>query len=283
MKAIKFLCLFLLCALAFSCKEENIILYENEESGIYFQHGGQTRLYINSDLYYDSLAFSFAITKSTTLDTIVNVRIRTMGKVKDYDRTVKLSIDTEKTSAIQGVHYDADFSNVKILANTSELYFPVKLIRTADMLDNVFDVVLKLEDNENFKVYFNKQKNTNVYTAVGEEIDADRFKLTVSEIYTKPFYWAFTDGSYGASYHFFGPWTVAKYKFINDLMGWTPEDWQYAGHTGRPVQLGRFNTAAYLVRNKLQELANAGTPMREKDGSFMQLGPNYAVDYTGNL
>lgn len=261
----------------FGCKQDEILIFDQEEAGIYFQQGGQTRFFINIDAYYDSTAFSFSVAPLTTMDTVLFVRIRTMGHVKDYPRPVKLSVDAERSNAIAGTHYELDLSQAVIPAGASEYMFPVTFYRTPDMLDEVIALVLKLEDNEHFNVYFHEQKNTNVYTAVGETIDADRFIFTVSEIYTQPGYWTLFGNTY------FGPWTVAKYKYINSIVDWTPEGWQTAGSASSPVQLGRFGTAALMVRNALQALADAGTPMREDDGTLMQLGDNYQVDYSDYL
>lgn len=265
------------CLIALSCKQEDIMLFDREEAGIYFQHGWQTRLLINSETYIDSAAFSFSVASFTTTDTILNARIRTMGNVKDYPRPVKLSVDQERTTAVLGTHYDIDVSAAVVPAGANHVLFPVHFYRTPDMLEEAFALVLKIEDNEHFKVYFTDQKNTNVHTAVGERIEADRFQFVVSEIYTMPGYW----GLFGNT--FFGTWTVAKYRFLNQTVNWTPVGWQTAGSTTSEVQLGRFGTAALMVRNALQELADAGTPMREADGSFMQMGANFQVDYSDYL
>ena len=263
----------ILLALA-ACQEKEIMMFDLQDTGIYFQEGGQTRLFINIDRYYDSLAFSYSVAPITTTDTILTARLRTLGFVADYPRQVKLSVDTEKTTAVAGVHYDIDLDEAVIPAGESELLFPVTFHRTADMLNKEFALVLKVEDNEHFKVFMVTQKNTNVYTDAGEMIDADRFKFTVSEIYTEPWYWSIFGNEY------FGAWSVPKLKFLNSIAGWSMDDWQNAG-TGK-VLLGRFAVVAMTVRNELQALADAGTPMREADGSFMQMGANYLADYSAH-
>ena len=42
----------------------------------------------------------------------------------------------------------------------------------------------------------------------------------------------------------------------------------------------RFTYFAIKMRIYLQAMADAGTPVREDDGSFMQLGAGYEVDYS---
>ena len=40
--------------LFFSCNQDEIVTFEDDIEGIYFQTGGQMRLYLNIDQYYDS-------------------------------------------------------------------------------------------------------------------------------------------------------------------------------------------------------------------------------------
>lgn len=259
------------CILALSCKTEDIMRYDNEEAGIYFQQGLLQSPFIKSDVYRDSTDFSFAVASPKALDTTLYVRIRTMGKVKDYDRAVKVSVDKAKTNAIEGVHYSINYNSIVIPANSSENRVPIKFNRTNDLLTRSVSLALKLEENEHFKVYMTQQKNTNVYSATGTQIAANQYRFIVGEIYTKPSYWGNTANSY------FGTWTVAKYKFVNATLGWTAENWSKGGNP--PVVAGRFGPGALAVRNALQALADAGTPMREADGTPMQLAAGYLVIY----
>lgn len=266
-----------LIATFISCKKEEIMLFDREETGIYFQAGNKTMMYGRNEVYYDSLSFSFSNAPYKSIDTILSVKIRTMGVIKDYPRPIKLSVDQNKSTAIAGVHYVLDLSKAIIPANGSEINFQVKFLRTQDILDKIVSLILKLEENEHFKLYFNFQKNTNNVYSTGSLIKADIFKFNISEIYTMPSYWSY----FGSTY--FGTWTVKKYKFVNEVLGWTNDDWQRGGYSDSKVILGRFGVGAFTVRNALQKLANEGKPMLEADGSFMQLGSSYSVDYSAYL
>lgn len=262
------------CFLLGACQKNDIMLFDREEAGVYFQFGGQTRLYINSEAYYDSLSFSFSSYSDALQDTILEARIRTMGKVRDYPRPIALSVDTELTTAVEGVHYEADFEHAVIPAGEAELMFPVRFFRTADMMDNKIQLVLKLEENEYFKIYFTEQNNTNVYYGTETKIMADRFRFVVSEIYTEPGYWSlFAEDA-------FGTWSVAKFRFVNEVCEIPVEDWNRGGYDDSKVQAGRFPIYGLMVQRELQALADAGTPVMDDDGSYMQLGPNYEVDYS---
>ena len=67
---------------------------------------------------------------------------------------------------------------------------------------------------------------------------------------------------------------------VNQVCGLTPEDWSQAGIAGTKVQYGRFSFFASAVQRYLQEQADAGTPVLDVDGKYMQLAPAYLVDYS---
>ena len=277
MKTKQILFVMFLLGSVIACRKNEIILFDRDEAGVYFQTGWQTRLYVNSETYVDSVDYSFSVESDTVTEKVLDVLVRTMGKVKDFPRLVKLSVDAENSTAMEGVHYEIDFDAAVIPAGASSISFPVKFFRTQDLMGEKIKLVLKLEDNENFKVYFKEQKNTNVYYAAGEQIWADRYVFMVSEIYSEPNYWR--SGADDA----FGPWSVSKFRFVNKVCEIPVQDWQRGGHSDSKVQAGRFPIYGYMVRNALQELADSGTPMLDDDGSYMQLGTNYEVDYSAYI
>ena len=63
-------------------------------------------------------------------------------------------------------------------------------------------------------------------------------------------------------------------------MGWTGTDWSNAGMTGQKIQYGRLEYFANYIRKYLQQKADEGEPLLDDDGSYMQLGANYLVDYS---
>lgn len=277
MKAKNLLYLFCLLYTFVSCGKEDILTFKGKESGVYFQYGWQTRFHINSETYKDSLEFSFSKVAESLMDTAIVTRIRIMGNATDYPRPVKLSVDVDRTTAVEGIHYTIDWSKAVIPANESDLKFPVTFHRTPDMIKEKVVLVLKLEANEHFNIYFTKQNNTNVYYATEEKIEADRFKFVVGEIYTAPSCWY---SSYSPASSYFGEWTMTKFCYINRLLEIPIEDWERQGYEGSKVQVGRWPVQAYVVRNALQEAADAGEPVMDEDGKPMQLGSDFEVDYS---
>lgn len=260
--------------MALACKKQDIPLFESEISGIYFQHGDILRkwnIYNRADLYYDTTAFTFINAPVTTVDTILSVRVATMGKVRDYPRPFKVSVDQAQSTAVEGQHFEINHNSAVIPAGEAEAFIGVKFFRTADMLDSRFILMLQLEDNEHFKVYMETQRNSNRFGS-GRDISANRFKFVIDEVYTEPGYWKL----WGRTY--FGPWTLKKYRYVNAVLGWTHRDWQSAAEDSK-LKFGYLHPAAQTVRNELQALADAQTPMLDEDGKGMQLGANYQVKY----
>ena len=255
------------------CDEEEIETFSSDDAGIYFQRVSSYVSGGTTEYYADSLVYSFASADADTKSTTLSATVRTMGKVVDYDRPFKVVVDEEGTTAVEGVHYVIDLDTLVIPAGKSSVNVRLIFNRTEDLLEKTVRLALRLEDNEYFKCYFPEYKNTNSYTATGDMIHGTLYVFSVSEMYTEPWYWSF-----GINY--FGSWTSKKYVIVNQVCGLTPEDWSQAGIAGTKVQYGRFSFFASAVQRYLQEQADAGTPVLDVDGKYMQLAPAYLVDYS---
>lgn len=259
----------------FSCNEDEIKTFDSDVEAIYFQYGYSTYVGGSTEHYYDSLFFAFSKQRDELTDTIVYTVAKTMGVVKDYDRPFTVTYDKEKTTAIEGTHFEIIQSSCVIPAGASKAKVEVKLKRTADLMEKQVEVYLKLEENEHFVVPFEKQGDYNYFGYSTNEIMASRFCFSFSDIYSAPAIWSY----YGATY--FGPFTVTKFKYFNKVLGLSTTDWLYY-ETGEDTKI-RYNTLtiyASKLRRILQEAADSGNPVYDEDGQFMQLGSNYQVDYS---
>lgn len=263
-----------LLAALLGCRKEEIPTFTSDDAGIYFQRVSSYIYGSTTEYYTDSTVYSFAGAGAGTSGAALSVLVRTMGKVRDYDRSIKLAIDTESTTAVEGIHYEANLDTFKIKAGESSVPVRVRILRSDDMLSETIRLIIRLEDNEHFKCYLPAYKNTNSYTTAGDTIRGNMHTFSVSEKYTQPFYWQLFGGS------FFGPWTSKKYIVVNEANGLTPYDWSRGGVTGTKVVYGRFTFFGLTTQRYLQDLADAGTPMKETDGSYMQLAQGYLVDYS---
>lgn len=274
MKTKKILYLFLLPLIFTACETKDIPVYTSDDAALYFQ---RTASYIwgsTTVTYSNSTEFTFAGAAAEKNNVTYSAEVRTMGNVTDYDRPFKVEIDKEMSTGIQGVHFDTNLDTLKIKAGKSNAYVRITFYRTPDLLDSTLTVVLHLIENEHFNARIDEYKKTNQWNSSSENLDGTRYTFKFNEQYSEPTYWSwFGEG-------FLGPWTPQKYIVVNSVMGWTVNDWSQAGQAGAKVSYGRLEFAAKAVRNYLQEQADNDTPVKDKDGSYMQLADGYTVDYS---
>lgn len=258
-----------------SCDKKEIPVFASDDAGIYFQRLTNAVYGSTAEYYGDSTDFSFAGTNAYYTSHVLYAPVLTMGKVVDYDRPFKVVVDMEETTAVEGKDFEIELDSLVIKAGTSKAEVPVRIIRTETLLEKTLKIVLRLQENEHFKCYLETYKNTNLYTAKGEQISGVRYVFTFNEMYTQPNFWK----NY-AEKDYFGEWTAKKYQVVNQVCGLTPIDWQYANYYGYKMQSARLPFFARTVRIYLQEQADAGNPVTDSDGKYMQLAPNYEVDYS---
>lgn len=274
MKSLRYL-FYILTGICFftACSEESFTTFNGELSGIYIQRNVSSST--NNDGYYlgttyaDSVNYSFASAGDITQATIP-LTIKIMGNIVDYDRPFVLKVDESKTTAIRGTHFDYDESSCVMPANAAQTTVPVTLFRHSDLTTGYYRVEFYLEANDYFTPELEQYKNTDSWTATGDTLCGTRYAIRFSEILTNPGMWW---NLYMAEYC--GEWTANKETLLNQIMGWTHSDW-----TGWRVPYGQMAFAAKQLRKMLQEAADAGTPILDADGSYMQLIPPYEVDYS---
>lgn len=235
----------------------------NDISGIYFQYFSRT---LNGErVWQDSLLFSFQNILPEIKEYTVSIPVKLLGFVSQSPRTFQVKVCGG--TAIEGEDFIPLEKEYIFPAEVSETTFPLILKRTDKLFNNKISIELELLENEDFRLLMPE------ITSLGDTLDATRFKVVYSEIITKPFFWL-------SAQRFLGNFSVKKINFLDEIMGWTIQDWQKAGQEGALITYGKFNYAATLMRNKLQALADDGKPVYDEDGSFMQLGSGYKVDYS---
>lgn len=262
----------------FSCTEDTLITYQGEPdntSGIYFQRTGSYVVGTPNVTYIDSTVYSFAGVHDSIRTATVNVQVRILGNLSDIDRpfVVKIAEDASQTSAVEGVDFTIDYNKCILPAGQATANVPVRIIRTQKLTSSTLRLKISLEENEHFKLYIKEYKASNVWNQTARNIDATSYVIRFAEQYSRPSYWTLFGGTY------FGTWTPEKYKVVNDVAGWVPDDWKNAGMAGSKVTGGRFDYVARAVQAYLQQMADNGTPVKEKDGTNMQLPNPYSVIY----
>ena len=258
-----------------ACSHEEIDLYSGPKSGIFIQQVYSTNMTTGLvSSYMDSTNVSFASLGATSTESTVRFYVRTIGDVTDYPRRYALEIDNEGTTAVEGTDFSLTRNDYTIHPGKSMDTCIVTLMRTPILRQKALVVKLKLMPNENFDIIFDSYKNSGSWQIDGDTLSAVTYAIRFSEEYSEPYYWR----SFGKS--FFGEFTAAKMLELEKVMEWTYRDWNSGGQSISKVQYGRMDFAAKAFQKHLQELADAGTPVREDDGSLMQLPGSYAVDYS---
>lgn len=259
-----------------ACQKEEIGVYEMSENKVYFQQV----TYTGSDGvegYSTFTQFSFINRDPETWKYVVfKGRVQLLGSLADYDRQVKVTVDTVKTTMIDGESYEIDLDTLKIKANQNFGEIGVKFLRARRLRERTVPdtLVLKLETNENFTV-LDKYHASNVWSNTNEKnLDGARFFFIIDEAYKRPDSWSHAQ-------NFFGDWNPTRYAYINSFFGFTEDDWQYWG--GGKLSGPRMSFYALELKKELQRRANDPErgPVYDDDGeTYMQLPAPYEVDYS---
>lgn len=260
----KLLFFIIACSSLFAgCGENETIYYEGEPdgtSGIYFAYYNRSSISGSSVTYF--------YTDTTSENSLANVSgeyaqisipVRVFGEVSAEDRPFIVKV-------IGGtVEEGRDFTLPEELImpkGEALAYVTVSIKKTEELQDGIVRyITLGLEENQFFKAHIKER-------IVGNDtIDTQRITIRYSLTLPIPFSWDFYPG-------YWGEYSQAKMNFILSVMGWTYREFD----NKNLYQVGP--TVCLLTRIELQKRADEGNPVRESDGSLMQLGSDYLVDYS---
>ena len=199
-----------------------------------------------------------------------------------FNERLNASVKIALTRSNDSSYGTAGKSDAVSLALQSDPIFPLRVetgslgFKDPQSMWNTFDkyyIMFQVESNEYFTTELDEYKNSSNWQVDSDVFSGRRFKFIISEVYTEPSYW-------DMGYDTLGDWSASKEQRVNNLMGWTHSDWLSGGSSYSPVQYGRLSYAAKLLRKELQALADAGTPVVDDNGSYMQLAAGYEVDYS---
>ena len=246
------------------CGENEAIYYEGEPdgtSGIYFAYY-HSYSYSGSSIIpiYQDTTKDFSLTNVAGTSATISIPVRVFGNISDEDRPFVVK-------AIGGtVEEGKDFSlpEETIMPKGEALInLRVRLQKTDELQDGIVRyITLKLEENEYFKPYIKERMVGN------DTVSTQTITIRYSLVFQEPLSW----GWYCLPN--MGKYSHAKLKFLLDITGWTYSEfnnkqWYYVS-----------SSVALLAQGELQKRADAGDPVREADGSLMQLAGNYLVDYS---
>ena len=261
---------------ATSCSHDELDLYSGPTAMLYIQELSSFDIYGNPIGYRDHTDADFANVPPGLTMWSVSFEVKMGRQVVDYDRPYSLKVEADSTTAVEGVDYDLEDNEFMIKAGKASDVVKVRLHRTDKIKLEKIRVSFLLEPNEHFTIDIPEFKTSASWSAQTPMMDATRYYVTASEFYRCPAVW----DSWGLN-DYFGTYTPKKFSVINALFGWTKDDWNSAGDPSKSkVLYGRIPFCASEFQKYLQKMADEGTPEREVDGSLMQPGSQYHVDYS---
>ncbi len=257
------------------CEHQDLDLYSGVPAAVFIQEVNEYDVYGNPLSYRPNAPeLSFSSYSPSITYAYISFTVRLAGEVADYDRPYLLTVDPENTTAIEGVDYDMSENTFTIAANQNSDLVRVKVLRNDRLLHDTYKITFRLEANENFELAINQYKNSSSWNVDGVMYDATAYSVSFSEKYTAPDFWQRYEDTY------FGTFSAKKLSMVNTIMGWTQDDWEYAGYSGQKILPGKLPFAMTAMRRLLIEEAEKGTPVIDDDGNPMQLAADYAIDYS---
>ena len=185
MKKIFYIGIFL-GLLSAACQENEMKDFDSN-GAVYFQLSAQ---WSNS---VDSVVYSFAGKPEDTYT--VKLQVNLMGSAADYERTVRVTLDKQLTTAKEGTHYDALHSSYTLPAGAYRMEIPIVLHgNDPELEERTFQIALKLEASDDLQLGLSKRTSA---------------RVIISKLFTKPVYWE----EYGLEYYF-GTYSKVKHEHI---------------------------------------------------------------------
>lgn len=277
MKKINIIFILLLLVLS-SCKEDKIETFNLDENKVYFQvqsFSGANGV----EGYSTTTSYSFVGVGQSATQIVFRGQVKLMGEVMDYDRPIRVVVDKEKTT-MDNEGYEINTDTLRIKAGENAVNVNVRFFRTHNLLTQTDTLVLKLEDNEHFTVLKEYKSNSDWSNTTAAKMDGSRYTFVLDEIYKRPDSWSGSAPLYVNNY--FGEWSITRFIFVNDFFGFTLNDWILVNGSTSKISVGRMAFYARQLQNELQKRADSGDPVKDEDGTNMQLPSPYTVDYSKN-
>lgn len=197
--------------------------------------------------YVDTTRVSFV--KIIGEDTTINIRVRVLGYLADYDRMFHFDIlDTAGNAAIPGVHYDALETNGYIRANTEYTDIPIHLYRDESLQDTSYVIDLALRETDEFSLPMNIWKSNDGYTT--GEPNILRHLIIIDDALYKPQNWNDT---------YFGTYSQKKFQLMLDVGGYSFEQFEDSSVMNSVACMA----LAQSMKNYLDDMEAQGTPVYE--------------------
>lgn len=251
--------------------EKELMDYEGQE-GVYFavQWGdswGSEKVWPYQP-YTEIQFMKLGVDTATVL-----VKVMATGPLKDYNRTFRVEVNPDSTTAVENVDYIPLDNEVVMEAGNCSAYVPVRLIRTKALQKEEKTLGLKLVANSYFSLSFPEWDAVNGFTSgiVHEHFDASLHTLYISDMLVRPAVWTGTDSSPyndGCESGLWGAFSRKKLDMICERFDLTYSDFESTETMPSVLQ----NLISKTMSQILIDRYNAKDPVLEDDGRLMFMG-----------
>ena len=188
----------------------------------------------------DSLNFSFATYPNSVQQQEMQMTLYVMGEAASTDRTAKLEVDATKTTASASQYILPE--TITIPAGKLEVPFIVTLMRSEGLTSQTVSLFFKVVESSDFKVGV---------------IEQNHFSMKWNDILGKPKNWD-TELK-----EFFGEYSLAKYRFIIDTIGF--------GEFGNGMTWSELKNYQIMMKTALDEYnATPAGPLKDENGQLVE-------------
>lgn len=166
--------------------------------------------------YVDTTYVSFA--SIVGADTVLPIRVRVMGNVKEYDRHISMQIVSGESTAVEGEDYEGFDLTQCVKANERQIEIPCRIIRTDKLTKEnlILSLIIRLLENDDFSLPLVWWKPFgNIYGNVHDSVNVVRHVIMIDNIVKKPNLW---------KKEYWGEWSVKKFTIMCDLFQMTWDD-----------------------------------------------------------
>lgn len=188
----------------------------------------------------DSLNFSFATYPNSVQQQEMQMTLYVMGEAASTDRTAKLEVDASKTTASASQYILPE--TITIPKGKLEVPFIVTLMRSGNLTSETVSLFFKVVESSDFKVGV---------------IEQNHFSMKWNDILGKPKNWD-TELK-----EFFGEYSLAKYRFIIDTIGF--------GEFGNGMTWSELKNYQIMMKTALDEYnATPAGPLKDENGQLVE-------------
>lgn len=260
MKSIKYISFVILGSiLSFACKEDRLLMYNDEEAGndIYFYEKLNRRLTGNL-MHFISLGLEPVDLK----DSIIYIQVATTGNSSPQDRPIQVSI-SDTSSMVEGKHFK--FLKPPVMrANKTLDTISIQLLRTADLTEKTVFLNLQLQANNHFNTKMAFKTNANV------KQDLLNYALSFDDKLPVPYLWT-TFASKAIIIAYFGEYSRRKVELMFEVL---KPDTEIFYNPARPISIANIMNWSSYMKYWLAKEKNEGRMKVDENGKEITMGPS---------